>query len=129
MATFAERLNLLFDTVYPPGRGPFRSSEVIKELSGVGITISAPYMSQLRSGTRSEPSEQTVIALSRFFLVDPLFFTDDRAFEEARAELRHLNEARREFRGEAVMDTSLEHPDILDRPFVGTPDTFADTAE
>lgn len=43
--TFAARLNRLFDTVYPPGRGPHTSAEVIAALKAEGITMSAPYLS------------------------------------------------------------------------------------
>ena len=38
--TFAARLNRLFDTVYPPGRGPHTSAEVIAALKAEGITMS-----------------------------------------------------------------------------------------
>lgn len=53
--TFSARLNRLFDTVYPPGRGPHTSAEVIAALKSEGITMSAPYLSQLRSGNRTNP--------------------------------------------------------------------------
>jgi hypothetical protein len=36
-ATFSARLNRLFDTVYPPGRGPHTSAEVIAALRAEGI--------------------------------------------------------------------------------------------
>jgi len=52
--TFAARLNRLFDTVYPPGRGPHTSAEVIAALKAEGVTMSAPYLSQLRSGNRTK---------------------------------------------------------------------------
>ena len=61
--TFAARLNRLFDTVYPPGRGPHTSAEVIAALKSEGITMSAPYLSQLRSGNRTNPSVATMAAL------------------------------------------------------------------
>ena len=51
--TFAARLNRLFDVVYPPGRGPHTSAEVIAALKAEGVTMSAPYLSQLRSGNRT----------------------------------------------------------------------------
>lgn len=64
--TFAARLNRLFETVYPPGRGPHTSAEVIAALKAEGITMSAPYLSQLRSGNRTNPSA-TMTALANFF--------------------------------------------------------------
>lgn len=54
--TFAARLNRLFETVYPPGRGAHTSAEVIAALRSEGVTMSAPYLSQLRSGNRTNPS-------------------------------------------------------------------------
>lgn len=75
--TFAARLNRLFDTVYPPGRGPHTSAEVIAALKAEGITMSAPYLSQLRSGNRTNPSGATMAALANFFRIKAAYFTDD----------------------------------------------------
>ena len=72
--TFAARLNRLFDTVYPPGRGPHTSAEVIAALKAEGITMSAPYLSQLRSGNRTNPSSATMAALANFFRIKPAYF-------------------------------------------------------
>ena len=63
--TFAARLNRLFDTVYPPGRGPHTSAEVIAALKAEGVTMSAPYLSQLRSGNRTNPSSTTMTSTTR----------------------------------------------------------------
>lgn len=88
--TFAARLNRLFDTVYPPGRGPHTSAEVISALKSEGITMSAPYLSQLRSGNRTNPSTTTMVALANFFRIRPEFFTDDEYFEGLDQELSYL---------------------------------------
>lgn len=88
--TFAARLNRLFDTVYPPGRGPHTSAEVIAALKAEGITMSAPYLSQLRSGNRTNPSAATMAALANFFRIKPTFFTDDDYYEKLDAELSWL---------------------------------------
>lgn len=88
--TFATRLNRLFDTVYPPGRGPHTSAEVIAALKAEGITMSAPYLSQLRSGNRTNPSTTTMAALANFFRVKPSFFTDDEYYEKLDNELSWL---------------------------------------
>ena len=79
--TFAARLNRLFDTVYPPGRGPHTSAEVIAALKAEGVTMSAPYLSQLRSGNRTNPSAATMAALANFFRIKPAYFTDDEYYE------------------------------------------------
>ena len=88
--TFAARLNRLFDTVYPPGRGPHTSAEVIAALKAEGITMSAPYLSQLRSGNRTNPSTATMAALANFFRIKPAYFTDDEYYEKLDRELAWL---------------------------------------
>lgn len=94
--TFADRLNRLFETVYPPGRGSHTSAEVIAALRTEGITMSAPYLSQLRSGNRTNPSHSTVIALANFFRVKPAYFTDDNYSETLDKELAWLADMRDE---------------------------------
>ena len=88
--TFAARLNRLFDTVYPPGRGPHTSAEVIAALTAEGVTMSAPYLSQLRSGNRTNPSSATMAALANFFRIKPAYFTDDEYYEKLDKELTWL---------------------------------------
>lgn len=94
--TFADRLNRLFEAVYPPGRGPHTSAEVIAALRSEGITMSAPYLSQLRSGNRTNPSTATMAALANFFRIKPDFFTDDEYYEKLDAELAWLASVREE---------------------------------
>jgi transcriptional regulator with XRE-family HTH domain len=88
--TFSARLNRLFDTVYPPGRGPHTSAEVIAALKSEGVTMSAPYLSQLRSGNRTNPSSTTMAALANFFRIKPAYFTDDEYYEKLEEELSWL---------------------------------------
>src|SRR3954454_8246290 len=88
--TFSARLNRLFDTVYPPGRGPHTSAEVIAALKAEGVTMSAPYLSQLRSGNRTNPSVATMAALANFFRIKPAYFTDDEYYEKLDSELAWL---------------------------------------
>jgi transcriptional regulator with XRE-family HTH domain len=88
--TFAARLNRLFDTVYPPGRGPHTSAEVIAALKAEGVTMSAPYLSQLRSGNRTNPSTATMAALANFFRIKTAYFTDDEYYEKLDGELAWL---------------------------------------
>jgi hypothetical protein len=92
--TFAARLNRLFDTVYPPGRGAHTSAEVIAALKAEGITMSAPYLSQLRSGNRTNPSSATMAALANFFRIKSAFFTDDEYYEKLDKELQYLSAVR-----------------------------------
>ncbi|MGJ6121176.1 helix-turn-helix transcriptional regulator [Mycolicibacterium sp. Y3] len=94
--TFAARLNKLFEAVYPPGRGPHTSHEVVKELRGEGIRISAPYLSQLRTGQRTNPSAEMMEAIAQFFRVSVAYFTDDRYFQKVDEELTWLLHMRNE---------------------------------
>lgn len=125
MSTFAARLNRLFDTAYPPGRGPHTTAEVIAALKTEGITISAPYLSQLRSGTRTNPSAMTMAALADFFRIEPAYFTDDEYYEKVDKELswlanmreariRHIAARTAELSAEAQQDV-LEKVDELRR--------------
>jgi transcriptional regulator with XRE-family HTH domain len=86
--TFSARLNRLFDTVYPPGRGPHTAAEVCAALQVAGITMmSLPYLSQLRSGARTNPSTATMTALANFFRIQPDYFTDDDYYRRLDQEL------------------------------------------
>lgn len=74
--TVASRLNRLFDTIRPPGRGPLRNYEVLQALRARGIEMSAPYLSQLRAGRRSHPSLDMLRPLADFFGVSIAYFTE-----------------------------------------------------
>jgi transcriptional regulator with XRE-family HTH domain len=123
--TFADRLNLLFDTVFPPGRGPHTSAEVVAALGGEGIGMSAPYLSQLRSGKRTNPSMATMAALARFFRIKPVYFTNDDYYDKLTHELHalaHLRDeavrriaARTLALSQAARDDVLAHAEELHR--------------
>jgi transcriptional regulator with XRE-family HTH domain len=117
--TFAARLNRLFDTVYPPGRGPHTSAEVIAALKAEGVTMSAPYLSQLRSGNRTNPSVTTMAALANFFRIKSAFFTDDEYYEKLDAELSWLATVRdepiRRIATRAVGLSAEAHDELLAR--------------
>lgn len=118
-ATFAVRLNRLFDVVYPPGRGPHTSAEVIAALKAEGITMSAPYLSQLRSGNRTNPSVATMAALANFFRIKPAFFTDDDYYAKLDSELSWLDSLRdagvRRIATNAVGLSLESQQDVLER--------------
>lgn len=117
--TFAARLNRLFDTVYPPGRGPHTSAEVIAALKAEGITMSAPYLSQLRWGNRTNPSSATMAALANFFRIKPAYFTDDEYYEKLDAELSWLAMSRDDNVRRIAMRTAELSPEaqreVMDR--------------
>ncbi|MEU9889991.1 helix-turn-helix transcriptional regulator [Sphaerisporangium sp. NPDC051017] len=75
----AQRLDHLFKTVHPKGRGPYTLREAarqINEEAGKAI-ISAAYLSQLRTGEKTRPSYERLSAIARFFGVDVTYFADD----------------------------------------------------
>lgn len=90
-ATLAGRLDRLFTTVHPKGRGPYSYEEVA---SGIrrqgGPTISASYIWQLRTGAKDNPTKRHLEALSTFFGVKPAYFFDDDESEKIAAELDAL---------------------------------------
>ncbi len=58
--------------------------------------MSAPYLSQLRSGNRTNPSVATMAALANFFRIKPAYFTDDEYYEKLDKELTWLASMRDE---------------------------------
>lgn len=76
VGTFAHRLNRLFSTVHPPGRQPYTSQELVGALKMRGLSLSAPYLSQLRTGGRTQPSLQTIDMIADFFGVRSEYFTE-----------------------------------------------------
>lgn len=89
--TLADRLDYLFKTVRPTGRGEYTSEEVATELAKRGgPTISGTYVWQLRKGIRDNPTKKHIEALSDFFGVPPAYFFDDESTGRIDAELELL---------------------------------------
>lgn len=81
--TLAQRIDFLFHSVYPAGRGPYELEEIcrgIEEQSG--ITVSQPYLSQLHRGTRTNPSKNHLEAIARFFDVPIEYFFESTQSQE-----------------------------------------------
>jgi transcriptional regulator with XRE-family HTH domain len=86
--TLAERLEHLFRTVHPSGRGEYSSEEVANAIAHTGgPTISATYIWMLRKGTRDNPTKKHIEALSDFFGVPPAYFFDDESAARIESEL------------------------------------------
>jgi len=80
--SLAAKLDHLFRTVHPPGRGEYRHEEVAEGIRAQGgPAISAAYVWQLRAGKRANPTMSTLESLAEFFGVPAAYFLD----EEARA--------------------------------------------
>lgn len=70
---FARRLNRLFEMAPAPNS----SGEVAAMIRGTGYSMTVSTLMQLRTGTGSPPSEQTIAALAKHFGVDPTYFYQD----------------------------------------------------
>jgi hypothetical protein len=88
----AGRLDGLIATVHPTGRGPYTLREIADAINAEAGTslISAAYISQLRTGQRTEPSHSRLAALARFFGVATGYFTDEATTEETSRQLEVL---------------------------------------
>jgi len=85
--SLADRLNRLFETVHPPGRGPYSNEEVARAVREQGGDVSRAYLSYLRNGERANPTFQHLQALAHFFGVTPAYFFDDDVAAEVNAQL------------------------------------------
>lgn len=89
--TLAERVDHLFRTVHPRGRGEHSFEEVataIRERGGP--TVSASYLWMLRKGLRDNPTKKHLEALSDYFGVPPAYFFDDEQARRIDAQLELL---------------------------------------
>ncbi|MCJ0903091.1 helix-turn-helix domain-containing protein [Rhodococcus sp. ARC_M6] len=67
---FSQRLNSLFESA--PSH--VTNALVVRSMTEHGCRISTPYLSQLRTGVRTNPSPEVVAALAEFFDVNPDYF-------------------------------------------------------
>src|SRR5690349_8314132 len=80
LGTLSDKLNHLFATVHPAGRGAYSNEEVAAAVRDTGgPTVSATYIWQLRKGLRDNPTKKHLEALAGFFGVPPAYFFDDTA--------------------------------------------------
>ena len=86
--TLADKIDRLFRTIHPHGRGEYSFEEVAEAIRARGgPTISATYLWQLRKGLRDNPTKKHLEALADFFGVSPVYFFDDAAAARIEAEL------------------------------------------
>ena len=92
--TLADKLNTLFDTVHPAGRGPYSNAEVAAGVAELGGSISPTYVWMLRNGKKTNPTIEHLQALADFFGVSPAYFFDDSKAAEIERDLRSLQAMR-----------------------------------
>lgn len=99
--SLAEKLNRLFRTMHPKGRGEYSVEEIVEIVRARGgPSISAAYLYQLRGGQRDNPTKHHLEALADAFGVSPAYFFDDAAVARIEAELDLLA---------ALRDSSIRH--------------------
>jgi transcriptional regulator with XRE-family HTH domain len=97
----ADKLERLFRTVHPAGRGEYTYREVAEAIRQAGgPTVSPTYIWQLRTGQRTNPSMRHLEALARFFGVPVGYFSNDDTAARVDAELDFLA---------ALRDASVRH--------------------
>jgi transcriptional regulator with XRE-family HTH domain len=110
--TLADKLDYLFRTVRPKGRGEYTYREVAQAINGApdGTTISASYLWQLRRGEKDNPTIKHIEALAKFFGVPASYFLDDQAAKEITAQLELLAA----MRDNDVREIALRASDLSD---------------
>ncbi|MEU9254936.1 helix-turn-helix domain-containing protein [Streptomyces sp. NPDC048270] len=88
--SLADKLNHLFDTTAPAGRGPYTGEEVARAITASGVPISGSYIWLLRKGQRDNPTLRHIEGLARFFGVPPAYFFDDEVTATVDSELALL---------------------------------------
>jgi transcriptional regulator with XRE-family HTH domain len=88
-SVIAGRLDHLFETVHPAGRGPYSLREVAEAINAEAgeNLISAAYLSLLRGGQRSAPGASRLAAIARFFGVSVDYFMSDSVAEQTDRQL------------------------------------------
>jgi hypothetical protein len=95
-ASFADRLNYLFDRVRAPGADEFSNAHVARTISSYGQeSITGAYIGQLRKGSKT-PTVKLVPLFGRFFGVEAGFFVEDEVTRKVAEQfelLRKLSQA------------------------------------
>ncbi len=90
-SSLASKLNRLFETVHPAGRGEYSPEEVARAINEGGAgSISPAYIYMLRKGQRDNPTKRHLEQLAAFFGVTPAYFFDDDAARKIDAQLELL---------------------------------------
>lgn len=96
--TFAEKLNRLFEVLHPADRKPWSTREVAARVKEQGGSISPAYISELRTGVKTNPGLGHVIGLAGAFGVSAGYFTDPEVGERVDRELDAVTARHRDAR-------------------------------
>ena len=110
--TLADKLDYLFRTVHPKGRGEYTYREVAQAINDApdGTTISASYLWQLRRGDKDNPTIKHIEALAKFFGVPASYFLD----EETTGQITEQLELLAAIRDNDVREIALRASDLSD---------------
>lgn len=87
-ASLAEKIDRLFTTMHPAGRGPLSNEEVSDAIRAQGLpSVSGQYLWQLRKGKRDNPRLQHIQSLATYFRVPVAYFFDDDVAEAYEADM------------------------------------------
>jgi ESX-1-secreted protein regulator len=76
----AAKIDYLFKTVYPAGRGPYSYKEAAAGIErATGEAVSDTTLWKLRTGKSDNPTKRIIEGLAAFFGVNPAYFFDDEA--------------------------------------------------
>lgn len=109
--TVAEKLTRLSEVMHPPGQPPMTSRALQERILEAGGTISAAYISELRSGRKTKPSLEHVQWLAKGFGVSAGYFTDDEIAERIDQQLDRLED---EQRHAELQDLALRTAGLVD---------------
>ncbi|MEV6986477.1 helix-turn-helix domain-containing protein [Sphaerisporangium sp. NPDC051017] len=109
----ADRLEHLFQTVYPKGGKPYTNVEVAESINAAAgeKVISQAYVWQLRKGIKDNPTKRHLAALAAFFGVSVLYFFEDETEDGATAPATKADLA---LRDEAVKEVALRAAGLSD---------------
>lgn len=74
LSTFAQRLDHLMRTLPDPDGNSWTNTRMAAVLQGLGVSASAPYISQLRSGVKTNPAASYVGAFADALKVPVTYF-------------------------------------------------------
>lgn len=77
IASFGPRLDHLVRTVPGPDGRSWSNVKLSRALAGLGLTVSAGYISQLRTGAKTNPAAQIVEAIAKALAIPVTYFFDD----------------------------------------------------
>jgi transcriptional regulator with XRE-family HTH domain len=88
--TFAEKLTRLFEVLHPAGERPITTRQLAARVKQHGGRISSAYISELRSGKKTNPTMDQIVGIAAAFGVPPGYFIDDGVARRVEAELSKL---------------------------------------